>query len=138
MTHRAPGGFTLIEVLVALAVLATGTMIALSLLTTAGAEDQLSRERAVAYKACQEVMEVLMTMDKATLLLQAESGKPLEFEVPALNKQNPPKGGYSITDVSRDLAAPGDNPPAWSVVEIRVWLEWKKIRVMLTQRRVFN
>lgn len=132
------GGFSLVEAVVALAVFAVGALVAVALLAGGGRAEERSKDQILAYKACQEVMEVLMTMDKATLLLQRDSGQALEFSATSLDAANPPVGAYGIVDVTDTLKDAGDTAaPADTIVEVWVSLEWKNARARLTARRTF-
>jgi prepilin-type N-terminal cleavage/methylation domain-containing protein len=132
---RKGAGFSLLEVLIAMALLAVGAVIGLTVVANTSARNELTREQAIAYKACQDVLEALMSMDKATLLSQkawqATNG-PSSFTVVKLDPSNPPSGSYTLTDLTSTILS---GAPADSLLEIKVRFSWKNVNVMLSSRR---
>jgi prepilin-type N-terminal cleavage/methylation domain-containing protein len=135
---QSPPGFALLEVMIAMSLFVIGAVIGLTVITNTSARGELSREHLLAYKACQDVMEALMSMDKATLLAQAalqkNSGQAATFEAIALKETDgsSPRGLYLVTDVTSRYEAAA---PANSVVELVVRFSWKKVNIQLTNRR---
>ncbi|HLG42238.1 MAG TPA: prepilin-type N-terminal cleavage/methylation domain-containing protein [Planctomycetota bacterium] len=127
----APGGFTMVEVMIALALIAIGVLIGLTMITTSSMQNEISKEQAIGYRACQDVMEALMTMDQPTLLAQM-AASPATFTVPPLNPATPPTGSYTITDITTTV-----NPSATSteLVQIQIRLLYKNVNVTLTSLR---
>jgi prepilin-type N-terminal cleavage/methylation domain-containing protein len=129
-------GVTLFEVMVSMALLGTGALIGLTLIANTSARGEITRDQAIAYKSCQDMIELLLSMDKPTLLAQkaALEGAPGSFLVTALKQQDgsSPSGRYTLTDVS-SLNLPGT--AADTLLEIAVTFSWKQINVQLTARR---
>jgi uncharacterized protein (TIGR02598 family) len=67
---RAEGGFSLLEVMIAMAVLAIAMAGILGLLLVTHQHNQSASETTMAYKACQEVMEQLQGMTYDEVLAQ--------------------------------------------------------------------
>jgi prepilin-type N-terminal cleavage/methylation domain-containing protein len=132
-------GFTLLEVLIALSVLATGALVALTVLAGTSQNNEQNKEQVQAFKAAQDMMEVLMSMNYTWLLQQRDwavaNSETLNFDLLALPKDsagNFGKGVFSIADVTStyDAAAPPD-----SILEIRVAVNYRKANVLLTSLR---
>jgi Tfp pilus assembly protein PilV len=140
VTARTPAsrGISLIEVMIALAVLFTGAVIGLTMVASTSARGEITREQALAYKACQDAMEALMSMDKPTLLAQKtwqqSNSRTSSFTVTLLQETDgsSPRGEYRLTDVSTRSDA---TAPAETLLEIRVSFVWKKINIQLVGRR---
>lgn len=129
-------GFTLVEVMIALALIALGVLIALTMITTSSMQSEISKEQAIGFRACQDVMEALMSMDRDTLLAQMNwqtaNNQASTFTVPALNSANPPTGTYSVIDVTRTINA---SATTTQLVQLQVRLIWKNVNVTLTSMR---
>lgn len=69
---RSPGrrGFTLLEILLALAVLAVGALVCMSIIMTVSKSNESNKETNIGYKAAQDVMEALLTMTWNDMLAQ--------------------------------------------------------------------
>jgi Tfp pilus assembly protein PilV len=130
------GGFSFLEVMVALALIVTGAMIGLTMIINTSAQNEITREQAIIYKGCQDVMEALMNMDKATFLAQEAwqkgNGGKSPFSIPKVNPKTPPTGYYTLTDISKTLDAAA---PVQSIYEIKVYCNYKKINVMVSSWR---
>jgi type II secretory pathway pseudopilin PulG len=132
------GGFSLLEVVISLSLLATGAMVGLGLMATSAARGEITREQAIAYKACQDVMEAHLSMDKLTLLAQKTwqqgLGGPAPFSVNSLKNADgsSPQGSFVLQDITSriDPAAPAD-----SLIEIRVRFKWRGVDVQLCNWR---
>jgi hypothetical protein len=124
--------------MVSMAVLVTGAMIGLTVVASTSARGEVTKEQALAYKACQDVMEALMCMDKATLLTQMQwqstHGGSSPFTVTAIRREDgsSPTGGYSVTDIST-RSDPAATPQ--TLLEFRVSFQFQRINVQLTGRR---
>ncbi len=64
---RGDRGFSLLEVILAMAVLVIGALVTLTVLATSSARNEKGKSEAMAYKGCQDMMEVLMSMPYADL-----------------------------------------------------------------------
>ncbi|GEM_PF-2887031 len=92
---RADRGFTLLEVVIALGVIAVALMGSLSLLLLTHRHNTSTNETATAYKACQEMMEKLRTMTYDQVKAQNGVG----FVATKLHPTQP-VGSVAVTDVS--------------------------------------
>jgi hypothetical protein len=113
-------------------------MIGLSVIASTSARGEITREQALAYKACEEAMEALMGMNKSTFLAQLDRQEtertPGTFTVKPLKETDgsSPEGAYALYDLS--TVYDSSSPPR-SLVEIRVRFCWKNIRIQLSNRR---
>jgi prepilin-type N-terminal cleavage/methylation domain-containing protein len=132
---RKGRGFSLLEVLFALLVLAAGAMVTLGVITSTAARNEITKEQAIGYKACQDIMEALMNMDRDTLItqknFQGASGST-SFQVTQLHPTSPPTGAWTVRDITASIRP---SAPADSIVEIQVRFDWKNVKCMLTNRR---
>ena len=131
-------GLTLLEVMISLAILMVGAVIGLGVIATTSARGEITKDQALAYKGCQDIMEALMSMDKTTLIAQKTwqdaNGGSSSFAMKSLKNSDAssPLGTYTLTDVSARADA---SAPANSLLEITVTFNWKNVRVLLCNRR---
>lgn len=134
--RSARAGFTLVEVMIALALIALGVLVALTMITTSSMQGEISKEQAIGFRACQDVMEALMSMDRDTLLAQMNwqiaNNQASTFTVPALHSANPPTGTYSVIDVTGTI---NSSATTTQLVQLQVRLIWKNVNVTLTSVR---
>jgi prepilin-type N-terminal cleavage/methylation domain-containing protein len=151
-------GITLIELMIAMLILGLGVVATLGVLFSTGIHNEINKEQALGYKACQETLEVLTATDYATMI-NPGSYTPATVNLgtrhfkgfflvkkPLANDQY--IGEFTIRDATADYetqlqtTAPAAkaglpaNMPNWSITEITVSLKVRKVNVMLrTWRR---
>lgn len=131
------------EVMIALAVLATGALVALTVMMGTSQRNEHHRQMAVGYKVSQDAMEALLSMSFTDLLaLRAyQVGPPthaLTFAVTAPSFPRQPDGSfvsgtYSLLDVSNQY---GWAANAGKVIEIDVRIDYLLIHTRIVSRRV--
>ncbi len=75
--RSSTAGVTLIELMIAILVLGLGVVATLSVMMTTGVNNEISKEQALSYKACQDTTEALMAMDYASMI------NPNSYTLPA-------------------------------------------------------
>jgi hypothetical protein len=144
--------------MIAMLVLGLGVVATVGVLFTTGINNEINKEQALGYKACQETMEFLTSLDYATMINPASYTPattnlgPRYFKGSFLVKKplamNQYVGEFTIRDVtntydsalaaSAPLARSGlpNNLANWTVAEITVTLKIRKVNVTLrTWRR---
>ena len=143
MKSRSRQGFSLIEVMLCLAVLTTGAIVALTVMIGTTQQNETSKAVAIGYKTGQDVMEALLSMSYADLLaLKAyQDGPPtrqLTFQVtapgfPRLNGGGYVTGTYTLIDISNQF---GWAVNSGRVLEIDLRIDHQNLHVRLLMRRM--
>ncbi|MEK7449899.1 MAG: hypothetical protein AAB019_10520 [Planctomycetota bacterium] len=115
-------GNSLLEVTIAVGILATALMGATSLFNTSAVNNEYTNQRVLAFKACEEVMEEMKVRPFATLLTTYNNTAFAFLDVKSLPNQN--IGLIQITDVGAvagnlyeitvSITHPGPKPPPFS------------------------
>jgi prepilin-type N-terminal cleavage/methylation domain-containing protein len=136
-------GFSLLEVMIALAVLTAGALVALTVMMGTSSRNEQQKQVAIGYKVCQDVMEAMLSMSYSDLVsLRAyQQGPPaqaLTFNVTAPGFPRLPGGGYvvgtyNLMDVSNQYGWPANSG---KVIEIDVRLDHQNIHCRITARRM--
>ena len=139
----ARSGFSLLEVMIALAVLTAGALVALTVMIGTSSRNEQSKQVAIGYKVSQDVMEAMLSMTYADLtsLKTYQDGppaQPLTFNVTAPGFPRQPNGNfvvgtYSLMDVSNQY---GWGAGSGKVIEIDVRVDYQNIHCRITARRV--
>jgi prepilin-type N-terminal cleavage/methylation domain-containing protein len=133
-SRRADQGFSLLEVILAMSVLVIGALVTLTVMATTAQRNEKGKIDAIAYKSCQDMMEVLMSMpyaDMANLKTwSVNAGQPLTFDVTAAGFPRQPngsfvKGTYTLTDISQ----------SFKIWEIVIRIDYQQVRVSLITLR---
>lgn len=145
MSTRARNqGFSLLEVILALTVLVVGALVALTVIATTSNRNEKGKINAVAYKACQDMTEVLMSMPYADMTnlktWSVNNAKPLVFDVQAAGFPRMPsgqfvQGTYTLTDITSNATygfAAGTTNKIWEIV---VRIDFQDIHVSIITRR---
>ena len=141
--RRDQRGYSLIEVMLSLAVLATGALVALTVMSGTAQQNEVQKGVSLGYKSSQDVMEALLSMSWADLdnLYSYQQGPPahaLTFLVtapgfPRLNGGGYVSGTYTLTDVSDQYGwAAGSR----KVYEIDIRVDHQIIHVRIASRRL--
>ncbi len=109
-SRRSQGGFSLLEIMIAMVVLAVAMFGVLGLLLVTHQHNQSTSESAHAYKSCQEIMEQLQAMSYDDMLGQ----NGVTFVAKKLHP-NLPIGVIEIAD-----ASPVEYPDSKSEVRVRI------------------
>lgn len=143
MRPKSTTGFSLLEMMLSLAVLTTGAIVALTVMIGTAQQNESQKATAIGYKTGQDVMEALLSMSYADLLaLKAyQDGPPartLTFQVtaagfPRLQNGTPVTGTYTLADISSQF---GWSPNSGRVIEIDLRIEHQQVRVRLVMRRM--
>lgn len=136
-------GFSLLEVMIALAVLTTGALVALTVMIGTSSRNEQQKQVVLAHKACQDTMEALLSMSYTDLcsLDDYENGPPaqaLTFSVtapgfPRMPNGNPVTGTYTLLDISNQYGFTANSQKAF---EIDVRVDYQNIHARMTTRRV--
>ena len=136
------GGFSLLEVILALSVLVIGALVTLTLIATTSNRNEKGKSDAVGYKACQDMMEVLMSMPYADMTnlknWSVNNAQGLTFDISAAGFPRTPdgslvKGTYTLTDISSTLGyAPGNENKLWEII---VRIDYQNIHLAIVSRR---
>ncbi len=125
---RRRGGFTLIEIVVALMILAIALVGLVSLILAVQTHNQSFSDARMSHKACQEVMELLLGMQYSSM--RAQNG--VRFIVPVLH---PTRQIGRVT--LRDVSPPAD-PTTITEIEVSVNTQGvglKPLNVSIVSRR---
>jgi len=139
-TKRRDGGFSLLEVILAMSVLVIGALVTLTVMATTAQRNEKGKIDAVGYKACQDMLEVLMSMPYADIqnlqTWSVNTGTALTFDVvaagfPRQPSGQPIRGTYSLRDVSTapdyNFGFPvGTTNRAWEII---VRIDYQQIRI---------
>lgn len=109
-SRHSQGGFSLLEIMIAMIILAVAMLGVLSLLLVTHQHNQSTSETALAYKSCQEIMEQLQGMNYDDML--AQNG--VTFVAKKLHKDLP-IGIIEVTD-----ASPAGDPDTKAEVRVRI------------------
>ncbi len=138
---RRNQGFSLLEVVLALAVLVVGALVTLTVLMRTGTDSEKTKINAIATKACQDMAEALMSMPYTDLKILRDwsvaNNQPLTFNVTAPGFPRLPNGGfiqgsYTLTDISDQFGYPPNSGRLWEIV-IRV--DYQTVHVAIHTRR---
>lgn len=141
--RRSQAGFSLMEVMLCLAVLVTGSMVALTVMMGTAQQNETQKAVSLGYKSSQDVLEALLSMSWADLqsLYTYQQGPParvLSFNVTAQGFPRKPDGSfatgtYTLTDISTQYGwAAGSN----KVYEIDVRIDYNLIHTRVVTRRL--
>jgi prepilin-type N-terminal cleavage/methylation domain-containing protein len=141
MIH-ARRGFTLLEVMLALAILTVGAMVGLTVLAGTAQRNEHQKFVAIGTKASQDVIEALLSMSYSDLqsLYDYQQGPPattLTFDVTAPGFIRQPGGGYvkgtyTIADISDQF---GWSAGSKKVFGLDVRIDYQTIHIRLETRR---
>ncbi len=135
-------GFSLMEVMLCLAVLAIGSIVTLTVMMGTSTQNETARGVSAGYKAAQDVAEALLSMSWSDLqnLRTYQQGPPartLQFDVtapgfPRLSGGSYVKGQYTLTDISDQY---GWLPNTNKVYEIDIRIDHQNIHARVVTRR---
>lgn len=140
-TRRCDGGFSLLEVILAMSVLVIGALVTLTVMATTTQRNEKGKVDAVAYKACQDMMEVLMSMPYADMTnlktWSVSTSTALSFDVtaagfPRQSNGQFVKGTYTLTDISQSFGFPANDNKIWEIV---VRIDYQQTRVSIISLR---
>jgi prepilin-type N-terminal cleavage/methylation domain-containing protein len=135
------GGFSLLEIVLAMALLAIGALVTLTVLMSTARNNETGKVLAIANKSCQDMTEVLMSMpyaDLANLVAWSQSsGRPLTFAVnaagfPKQSDGTSVRGTYSLVDISDRYGFAANSNKIW---EITVRIDHQNIHSAIVTRR---
>jgi prepilin-type N-terminal cleavage/methylation domain-containing protein len=129
-------GFSLLEVVLAMAVLVVGTLVCLTVMMGSSQNSEKSKLDAIAYKACQDMAEALMSMNYSELntlkTWSTLNNKPLTFDVTAAGFPPGVQGTYTLQDVSDQIGFTQGSQRLW---EITIRVDYQNVHAAIYTRR---